>query len=70
MKASIAKEAGYTHLGKIYGFYCYTTTDDDGSMDIHGTNWLRRRAIDFFVWIESRVYSQNGYFTIEIIHEL
>ena len=71
MKASVAKECGYTYLGKMYGIYGYIALEEKtGSFDIHGTNWLRRRGLDFFIWIETRVYSPTGSFSVEIIKEL
>ena len=71
MKAEIAKEAGYTHLGKMYGIYCYVVREKETEeLDIYGTNWLRRRGLDFFLWIEANLYSPTGVFTVEIVNEL
>jgi len=68
MREAEAKECGYNYLGKVYGFYCYVHIEES-AVDIHGTNWLRRRALDFFIWIENHVYSP-GQFHIEIIKKL
>lgn len=45
-----AKENGFTHNGKMYGFAIYLTDDED--MNIRGTNWLNDKFISFFVWLD------------------
>lgn len=70
MTESNAKKLGYTHLGKLYGFYCYIKYLDDDGIDVIGTNKFRSLMIDFFTWIEVNIYSPNGGFIIEEIKTL
>ena len=70
MKREEAKEEGYTHLGKMYGYWCYIKYFDDDGVEVHGTNWFRRRMIALFTWIEVNVWSKYGAFMIEEHEEL
>jgi hypothetical protein len=69
-KRQKAKKDGFTHIGSIYGYECFLAHTDlpDGqiSVEIRGTSWFRRRMINFFAWIETRVYPvNNGFIIIE-----
>jgi hypothetical protein len=70
MKAKVAKEKGFTHLGKMYGTLCYIMYYDDGAFDVRGTTWLRHKFIEFMIWIQCNVYDPHGVFIMEELDEL
>jgi hypothetical protein len=51
MTAEQAKQLGFTHHGKIYGFPVYITDDED--MNIQGTNWFNDKMVAIFVWLDT-----------------
>ena len=69
MTKSEAKNKGYTHLCKMYGFKCYASFTDDGGCEVRGTNLFREKMINIFVWIECNFPINEG-FPVEILEEL
>ena len=71
MTVEKAKEKGFTHLGKMYGTWCYVKYyDDNEGFDIRGTTWLRHQFIEFMLWIQCNVYDPTGIFMLEEHGEL
>lgn len=56
----------YTHLAKIYGFYCYFNIH---TAAVKGTNWFRDIAIDICIWLDVTFEISDGFY-IELIEEL
>ena len=65
-----AKEKGFTHLSKLYGFRCYTKFLYDEGVEVEGTNWLNKKMIDLFGWLDVEIIQQSEGFEIEILEEL
>ena len=61
MTPQTAKQKGFTHKGKFYGFSIYLTDDED--MNIQGTNWVNDLMIGFFVWVDT-TFEVNECFAI------
>ena len=62
-----AKQKGFTHKGKIYGWPVYLTDDED--MNIEGLNWFYDLMVSVFVWIDT-TFEINECFAIQRGEEL
>ncbi len=49
----------YTHLAEISGVKCWYNEETG---EVKGTNWLRERAIDFFLWLDLSLDINDGFY--------
>lgn len=70
MNVRKAKDNGFTHIGKIYGVKCYCQFIDDGGCEVEGTNYIRRKLIDFLTWVDVELVQLSDGFYIQDVKEI
>lgn len=62
MNASKAKEQGYTHHAKMYGFKGYAQFEDEEHDTFIAKFWLTDRIVECLIYIEQFVpFDENGF---------
>lgn len=61
MSAGKAKEQGYTHHARMYGFTGYACPDNDEHDTFKAKFWLTDKIVEVCIYVEMFIPNENGF---------